>query len=260
MTEYTYTELVDTQLANNNIGAISEDDVRSIVDFARVHAMTVVGDYLDTSTAVEVDDTPETDEPTAYDINQWIDAGGDDLTHSYNSGGYVTWAGKGFQYSTSGTNPRLFNLGWNSSLSFDGDAAPESVALVFYHVPDGETFGDNGWTGNRLQVSHYVTVVSADRDSSDTTEMFSGGSALVQMDAGDTVVPVLEHYSSSGWALPRLSFSIDFHSVGVVESTVPAELWTIRSGDVSQAASTAATHNFDDNDVARGTELPEDDV
>ena len=255
MTEYSYTQLTGTQLANNNIGAISEDDVRSIVDFARVHAMTVAGDYLDTSSGTAIDTTPEAGEPTAFDIHQFMDGATDDVTHSYNTGGLLSWSGKGFQYSSSGAVPRLFNLGWNSSLSFGGSPAEQSMGLVFYHVPDGETFGANGWTGNRIQVSYYTTVVPGLRDASQTSELFTSGSALVQLAPGETVVPVLESYNAD-FPDPRLSFSIDCHSVGVVESTVPALLWSVRSGDVSQATADGVEHEFDVDDSERGTVLP----
>lgn len=258
MTEYSYSHLTGTVLADNNIGGIIEDDVRSIVDFARVHAMSVGASYE----TVDIS-APEGDgvtEAVAYPLASTLSTGTNVYSHNYaTAGSLLSWAGSGFQYTyDAGANypSRLFRYSWDANLS-DGDTSPISAALVFYLVPYGDVWGvspyDDGT--DRVQVSYFNQQVSALRDGNDTVEMSCRGSGLILLEPGDTLVPALEYYDS-GSPTPKISFNIDINSVGVADNQFTATTMGIRSEDVTQAGANGVLYDWHANSEERLTGLP----
>ena len=257
MTEYSYSHITDTVLADNNVGGIIEDDVRSIVDFARVHAMSVGASYM----TVEEGDAKGggAGEPTAYPLGTTLAAAGNKYVHNYTTGSLLDWSNQGFQYTyDAGANypSRLFRFSWNANLS-DADTAPTSAALVFYYLPYNDVWATSA-NSDRVQVSYFNQQSSGIRNTTDdTVEMFCNGSGLILLEPGDTLVPALEYYDS-GSPTPKISFNIDINSVGVAENKPDATTLGIRSEDVTQAVAASAV-KYDWNAAtseARLTGLP----
>lgn len=228
-TDYSFSDLT-TRLEDNNVGAISESDVRSIVEFARVHGSivsftempTASLDWYGSATSATASNPPLS-LPLYGKTSTTPNINSADISYVgvLDSTGYITHsssAAGGVKYDDVVANvPRIFNYNWDAHISAQSDG---SYAIVFYYLTAG---GDWGVAGEmqRHVVSRFEEVVSGARGGPTLYERRTNGASSIILAPGDTLVPTLEYYGPD--ANPntlKVSFTCNVISAGVVPAAI----------------------------------------
>lgn len=207
--DYALTALLN-RLGANNIGAISDTDVRSIVEYARPHVLQASDENVSTAGLT----TYNTSTITAY---QLLSSSPDVTSSGYLSA--VAGPPHAVEYSETGSHPaRLFRVEWD----FWGYPAAEySWQLTFYK--DLQT---DVWPADveRLRSSRINTYEIGELESSPGSPVYrvgTTGSLITQLADGDRIVPLLEvNVDNSASAITPFSYVISVTSLGPVEDAL----------------------------------------
>lgn len=236
-----------TALGDNNIGAITEEDIRSVVEYVRPHAVTVGVDSFDSADAT-------TDYVTTTNwLAPLLGNGLGEVKHQYKVGAedalWVDVNNNGIQYSASATVARLFQIsfqmvGFNPS-TFAGQ-------MGFYVVDSGSTFPTDT-TRYRNSYLNKLDTGDAVPPASGLYRYETQGSFLVELSPGETLTPTLEvnDDTTAAGGLTGFRFVIDAVSVGAVTGDFTAFSSVDGSGEVDFLSDEAGA-----NGVARDISIP----
>lgn len=214
-------------LADNNVGGITEEDVRALAKFSKV-SVAEFGNSLYTVTTGAwtgtLNTTPNTAQIPVY--AKLINSGATSYLTSYNDLEVDTTNGL-FKYSsTNAVAPRLFQITWRIEAYLP---SLQNLAIVFYYVSDADTFptstrhiADRIWYVNGDNVDGTVTRGSASSgemsgSGDDYNIAKTSGSGYIYLAPGSKVVPVLEYYGPDALIEIETSYHLGIHSLGSVE-------------------------------------------
>lgn len=253
-----------TALADNNEGAIIEEDLRAVAAYSRHSSFEQAfnGGVTEMLADYGWDTYPDTVGGVQFLPLQSLRA---DATNAYQhyTGHLAEVAGLGVRYvegdpATSGvTQPRQFTVSWSLGLE-----APYNTVwgLSFWRMIDGGTWPGVGdaWPDDELfplgppaEVTSTLVKVVNDANVWGANRI---GSITVTLDPGDTIVPVLEfmgtYDSTSGTPDGKLAaFTMRVASAGPVEGDweatpsvgTAADLWAVSQGLEARQSLTAGT-------------------
>jgi hypothetical protein len=245
-------------LADNNVGGITEEDVRALAKFSKVsvaefgNSLYTVSTGLWTGTLSSEEDANTAQAPV---YTKLINSGTGSYLTSYNDLEVDTTNGL-FKYSsTNAVAPRLFQMTWRIEAYMP---SLQNLAVVFYYVSDGDTFptskrhiADRIWYMGGDNVDGTIT-----RGAESSGEMTGGdnysiaktsGSGYIYLAPGSKVVPVLEYYGPDALIEFNASYHLGMHSLGSVEvdadvtSYFTTAYWDGVSNDVIDSTFPTAT-------------------
>jgi hypothetical protein len=238
MPDYSYDGFVNTStgiLRDNNVGGISEADIRSILEFARPHALTVAESDIDISA-----DLNATITTTAGDLEAAYLLTGTPASEVYYQTGSDNWLSvstESILYSATATQDRLFRYSWQVQAFSDTDV--ESGQITFYYYPVSQT-----WPTNVVKLRSQPFQYPEPGTPGTINRLFSTGSALVQLAPGDRLVPTIEINDDTKTlanSFDSVSYVIDVNSVGVVDKTSPSRSLGNPDGWIAFVADSSAT-------------------
>lgn len=223
-------------LDDNNVGAINEEDVRSIARFARASfAYAGASGVSNLGTwAGSIPATPTGTEPPRY---AYLMA----LKSFYRGENYLSPSVTGFNYSGGGgatdtvAASRLVMFSWDIELF---STSLEHTAIAWWYLPSEATW-PTGAKRHRIGRMYTQTAWNAttagpagiDQQFKRTAAGYttaSSGTGMVVLNPGDQLIPLLEHYGPGGSISgPLLSFDLNAVTTGVVDETVtiPSTYW-----------------------------------
>jgi len=234
-------------LAPNNVGAITEEDILNIVEFAKPRGVLLGFKEVNIATGGGTNPViwygsnsgnPNPDTPPMYTpIVPNISLPNYSTYRHYlyeGDGNFikVSTADKGgIVYSSGAGTARLFNFSWDTMIS---SVAARYLAIIFYHVPSGVKFGE---TDTRKHVNSFFTDVTISSRNNVSTTFYDHrqvGSASIILNPGDSLVPVLAFYGpdSGIGSGTTFSFNLSLSSAGVVEAWSPgSNYYDVVAGD-----------------------------
>ena len=237
-----WSDLLDL-LADNNVGGISEEDVRAIARYARTSYSFLGASGVTIASWVGTINSTQ----AAADIPQYVKLRGlDSYAHGEN---YLSPSTLGILYA-GGVAPddvkasRIVQFSWNIEMFA---TSLESCAIAWYYLPTagvwptdakrhriGRMYTQSGWTA--LAPVNTASIEQTFRRTNPGYITASNGTGTILLNPGDTLVPILEHYGpSAGVAGPLLSFNLSAVTLGVVDAwtTIPSTYWnTVADVDV----------------------------
>lgn len=246
-------------LADNNIGAITEEDVRSIVEFSRVHAITVANDNFDLvigstsqSSWMTTGDSPDYTY-AAFLMNNGLGESSEAYVDGASEPLWVSASSNGITYSSSAEQDRLFSL----KFRFTGYPASEFYGQVgFYILEDGETWPDNVFRARNIYIQRTGVGHIEGTPATPIYRYEAAGDTILQLKPGDTLVPLIEiNQSTTPASLESLSYEISVASLGVVDGEFSNVTEVNGDGEQDPAFVLEASTNADTS--FRNTGIPE---
>lgn len=237
MPDYSYDGFVNTStgiLRDNNVGGISEADIRSILEFARPHALTVAESDIDIDVDLNATVSVASTLEAAYLLT------GTPTSEVYYQTGSDNWLSvstESILYSATATQDRLFRYSWQVSAFSDADV--ESGQVTFYYYPVGET-----WPTNVVKLRSQPFLSPEAGTPGTISRLFSSGSALVQLAPGDRLVPTIEINDDTKTlanSFDSVNYVIDVNSVGVVDKISPSRSLGNPNGWIAFVSDSSAT-------------------